>query len=382
MDPDLPDDPKLRLYRFVFEHARDPIIVLDGDGRTLLLNRAARQLPDELIERLFGDVASQPSELALLRRRVAAQGHARTEISAGGRSFEIEGRAHDGQHVLTVCDRTQQRAFENELRALQRIESIGHFTAGLAHDFNNLLTPITCLSSCLEAELPPGGGAREMARDIRTAAELAAGIARQTLRLVRREPRPVEVVRVNAVVEELETLVQRVAGKDVRVELALGTQAGTATLERERLEHALINLVANARDAMPFGGRLTVATEKVSFDAVEANSIEGETMTARAPAHAYVCVRVSDTGIGMSRAVRERVFERFFTTKEPGSGTGLGLAGVRRFVAESDGCIALRSEPGSGTTVALYFPSVEAPLHGEFASVEPAVRDEPSSPGA
>ena len=156
---------------------------------------------------------------------------------------------------------------------------------------------------------------------------------------------------VNPVVADMRTLIERVVGSDVRVEVALGADAGFAVLDRERLERALVDLAVNARDAMPEGGRLTVTTTGVSFDPAEASSMEGANATD------YVCLRVTDTGSGMTPEVRARIFERFFTTKAPGHGTGLGLSAVQRFVADSGGCIAVHSQPGRGTTVAIYFPS-------------------------
>jgi len=221
------------------------------------------------------------------------------------------------------------------------------------HDFNNLLTPIACMSACLEADLPHESAAAEMARDIRLAADRAAGLARQVLKYVRREPSRVEAVNVSAVVAEFEAIIQRVAGTAVEVELKLASNVGCAMLDRERLEHVLLNLVANARDAMPAGGRLTLTTARVSLDEGDADAIEG------ARAGSYVALRVIDTGVGMTTEIRERIFESFFTTKDAEHGTGLGLATARRFVAQSRGCITVHSEAGHGTTMSLYFPVIE-----------------------
>jgi signal transduction histidine kinase len=192
-----------------------------------------------------------------------------------------------------------------------------------------------------------------MARDIRIATEKAAGLARQALGLLRREPvrARAEPVCVNAVVADMRALIERVVGADVRVEVTLGVDAGSAKLERARLERALLDLAVNARDAMQEGGRLTMTTARVSFDATEASSMEGSNGSD------YVCLRMTDTGSGMTPEVRARIFEPFFTTKDPGRGTGLGLSAVRRFVADNGGCIAVHTQPGNGTTMVLYFPS-------------------------
>jgi two-component system cell cycle sensor histidine kinase/response regulator CckA len=314
------------------------------------MNRTARALPDDLTERLFARDGPYAPAVDRLRRELEARAQARAELASAARVIAIEGRTAAGLYVLTLRDITEQRARENELRSLQRVETAGHFALGLAHDMNNLLTPILCLTEHLESDLPQGS-ARAMVHDIRSAAERAAGLTRQTLRLVRREPAHVAPVELNSVVSEMTPLFERVAGHSVRVEVALAPDAGCVRLDRERLEHMLLNLVANARDAMPGGGRLTFGTALVPLGGAGTDpTIE--------PGEAYACLRIADTGIGMTRAVRERIFERFFTTKAIGRGTGLGLDAVRRFVAESQGCIGVHTAPGCGTTVTLYFPLV------------------------
>jgi two-component system cell cycle sensor histidine kinase/response regulator CckA len=348
-----PDDPKPGLYRFLFDHARDATIVFDAKGRILLMNHDARSLPRDLVERLFARDATCALELSLFREELSSLGKSHAEIQIDGRSLSIWGQAHDGQHVVILRDVTEARRVEADLRALQRVESVGHLTASLVHDFNNLLTPIACMSACLEDDLPADSRARDMARDIFTASERAAGLARQVLRYVRREPSRVQCVNVSAAVAEFEAIIVRVAGAGVEVELKLATNAGCAMLDRERLDHVLLNLVANARDAMPAGGRLTLTTARVSLDEGDADAIAG------ARAGSYVALRVIDTGVGMTTEVRERIFESLFTTKDADHGTGLGLATARRFVAQSHGCITVHSDAGHGTTMSLYFPSIE-----------------------
>jgi signal transduction histidine kinase len=348
MPTDFPADTPTDLYRFAFDHAPDPTVVLDEGGRVLLRNGAARALPDAIEGLLAGGC-----ELDLFRRELTRRGHAHLEVDLPGRSVAIDGLVHGRVHVVTFRDRSEQRRLEALVRAMQRAESLGPLGPGLAHDFNNLLTPICYLSTCLEAELPTGVRAWEMARDVRIAAEKAVELARRTLGLVRREPVRArsEPVCVNAVLIDMRTLIERVVGEDVRVEVELGRNAGAAKLDRARLEGALLDLAVNARDAMQTGGRLTMATTRVSFDSAEA-SLEEEPS-----ASDYVCLRMTDTGTGMTPEVRARIFEPFFTTKAPGRGTGLGLPAVRRFVVENGGCIAVHSQPGQGTTMALYFPS-------------------------
>jgi signal transduction histidine kinase len=338
------------LFELVFEHAMDPTVVFDEEGQVLALNRAARDLPEELVDRLFGGDAPQPPELTAFHSDLEDHGHARAEIRLMSRAYLLLGQKHDRQVVIVVRDETRMHRLEADLRALQRVESLGQFTASLVHDFNNLLTPIACVSAILEAELAHDERNGPLAREVRDAAERATNLARQMMSRVRREPPAVAATDVNEVLAGMRLLLERVVGSDVKVQLRLGDDVEATLLDRERLEHVILNLAANARDAMPDGGTLMLATRTVAFDADDADALEG------AHAGAYVTIRVTDTGVGMTREVRERVFERFFTTKQIGHGTGLGLASVRRFVGESGGCVSVHSGEGHGTTVSLYLP--------------------------
>lgn len=341
----------------MFEHARDATIIAGADGHVLLMNTAARELPEELVERLFEERGYRSLDLGRFRDQLRAEGRASVEVKLDGRSLLIDGRTHGAEHIVVLRDVTTERRLDTELRALQRVESIGYLTASLVHDFNNLLTPIALLSAQLEKTLQNDAQAGEMARDIRAAAEGATGLARQMMSFARREPARVARVDVSAVVSEARALLERVVGPDVQVELVMDPAAGDAQLDRERLDHVLLNLAANARDAMSGAGHLVVRTASVTFE-------EGEGSASSAPegaaSGAYVALTLTDSGVGMTSEVRERIFERFFTTKETGQGAGLGLTAVRRFVAESGGFIAVHSGAGLGTTVAMYFPRVEA----------------------
>ena len=354
MNDAISEDSLLALYRFALDQTTDAIVVVGPHANVLMSNRPARELPGGLLERVLTETPGS-AELSAFRGALRASGEARAEVRLEGRSIAIAGRSYGARSVLSFQDVTERRRLEADLGALRRVESVGHFTATLIHDFNNLLTPIACLSACLETDLPAGDETREMAREIRSAAERAATLARQTLRWVRREPARAETVDLGAVLAEIAPLVQRVVGVEVEVEVAAAANPGAVSLDRERLEHAILNLAANARDAMPQGGRLSLSATRVSFDDQEAEGVEG------ARAGGYVALRVADTGVGMNGEVRERMFEPLFTTKEAGRGTGLGLDGVRRFVAESGGCIWVQSGEGYGTTVSMYFPVVALP---------------------
>jgi signal transduction histidine kinase len=337
------DDMSLELFRIAFDHAPDPIIVLDTDGELVMWNREADRWAREACELLFDDESPHAPEIDRFRAQLNADGRAHVETRLDGRSITAVGRTEGAWQVLTLHDVTDVRRQEAELSSARRIESIGHFTASLIHDLNNLLTPIACLSACMEGQFgaqPDAQAVREMARDIRTAAEKAAALARQTLRWVRREPSRVEAIDPCAVIAELEPLIQQVVGAEVRVQLRVADCRGSVLLDREGLEHALLNLAANARDAMPSGGALTLSCTR---------AFPGQ-----------VAISVEDTGIGMNREVKARMLERYFTTKEIGKGTGLGLEAVRAFVRDSGGNLSLHSEEGRGARVSLYFPAADA----------------------
>jgi signal transduction histidine kinase/CheY-like chemotaxis protein len=291
--------------------------------------------------------------LAQLRAHVRDFPRASVQIAVDDRTWLLHGHSVGDRLVVTLRDRTEERAVEAELLAFQRMDSVGFLASTLVHDFNNLLTPIALLGANLESRLGPERIEHAMARDIRAAAERAAGIARQMMNLLRRQPARVEMVNVSAVLAELQGLLERVAGVGITLELSLDADLGDAMVDRERLEHVIVNLVANARDAMPEGGRLTLETQHVTLHDEDVRAI------ARAAPGSYAVIRATDTGLGMSAEVRARVLQGFHTTKR--SGTGLGLGMTRRFLADSDGFLSVTSAPGRGTTVALHLPSVASP---------------------
>jgi signal transduction histidine kinase len=353
MNEGTPNDPNTQLHWLVFEHASEAIVVFDAEGRVASANAAARELPTDFVDGLLAETSPWTRDLEPLRDDFRRLGRARAELCVGGRTFALEAAAVDSWRIVRIRDVSEQRRVEAELRALQRVQSLGHLTASLMHDLNNLLTPIHALGAYLEEELPPGA-AQEAARDVRMAAEKGAALGRRTLQWMRSEPKRTNTVRVSTVVSEMRTLIERVVGNDVQVALAPACDTALASLDKEGLENALLNLAANARDAMPGGGRLTLRATRVSFDERSTGSRSG------VGAGSYVALRVTDTGVGMKREVRERIFERFFTTKPVGHGTGLGLDAVRRFVRDSGGCIAVQSEEGCGTTISLFFPAIDS----------------------
>lgn len=344
------EKPPHSLYRFIFENAPDATVVFDESNGVIIRNRAARQLDPGLYQRIFAPDAPCAVELASFREEIQSMGRSELEVRAGDRVILMRGRAQGSLHVVTLGDVTEFRRLEAELRAFERLESVGLMTASLVHDFNNLLMPIATTSAFLLRQLEQGSDAGDMVRDIQSAADRAVSMTRQVLKVVRGQAARAEELSLSSVVADLQPLVRRVAGPAVRTDLVLAGAPALVRLERERLERVILNLVANGRDAMPSGGRITLSTTEISLTEGDACAIPG------ARDGDYVALRISDTGTGISPEVRERIFTGFATTKDAGHGTGLGLATIQRFMAQSRGCIAVHSQPGCGTTISLYFP--------------------------
>lgn len=321
------------VYRSIFDSTTEALAVLSPDGRLLLANRAARLLGVEIGALPLPGGGLRTSTLSLTDRAGAA------------RVLSVDERPLDGHRLLILRDVTAQSVPDDAVPPRRGVESIGYLAATVVHDFNNLLIPILCTASLLEGELSPEPRLASMAGEVRAAAQRAADLVRGIMTLVRRQPAVAEKVDVNAVIVGMTPLLRRGLPENVDLAFSLDGAPLEVTVDRPRFEVALLNLVANARDAMPEGGKIRVTTARYAPD---------ERWGAAPAGHARIVV--ADDGQGMESEVRERVFERFFTTKAPGRGTGLGLPAVQNFVAESGGRVALESEVGRGTTVTLCLP--------------------------
>ena len=244
------------------------------------------------------------------------------------------------------------RQSEDQLRQSQKMEAIGKLAGGIAHDFNNLLTAITGYSDLLLGQVQLDGQARKNAEEIRKAAFRAASLTHQLLAFSRRQMLTAKVLNLNAVVMDLEPMLRRLIGEDVELKIVPGQALGQIKADPSQIEQIVLNLVVNARDAMPKGGTITIETSNIFLD----ESYAGRHETFRSGP--YVLVAVSDTGCGMDERTRSRIFEPFFTTKEPGKGTGLGLSTVYGIVKQSDGYIWVYSEPRLGTAFKIYLPRI------------------------
>jgi PAS domain S-box-containing protein len=249
-----------------------------------------------------------------------------------------------------VRDITERKAIEEQLRQAQKMEAVGQLTGGVAHDFNNLLTVIIGNLEHLERILPREQSILRMIAAAHRGASRAAMLTNQLLAFSRRQPLLPQVVSVNDLVSGMSDLLRRTIGEPIFVETVLAGGLWPTFLDPNQLENALINLAANARDAMPDGGKLTIETANSFLDEAYAR-MHNEVQPGQ-----YVGIFLTDSGVGMPAAVAAQAFEPFFTTKEAGQGTGLGLSQVYGFVKQSGGHVKIYSEVGQGTTIKVYLP--------------------------
>jgi signal transduction histidine kinase/CheY-like chemotaxis protein len=260
------------------------------------------------------------------------------------------------------------RKTEEHLRHAQKMEAVGVLAGGVAHDFNNLLSVVGSYAVLLLSQVAEGDPMRRDIEEIRLAGERATKLTRQLLAFGRRQVLSPQVLDLHQVVLGLEHMLKRLLSEEIELSLPAVPSKGRVFADASQLEQVILNLVVNARDAMPRGGRLTIDTAIVELDDAYAEANAGV-----APGR-YLKLSVADTGVGMDAATRDRIFEPFFTTKERGKGTGLGLSTVFGIVQQSDGHIRVQSELGHGSTFQLYFP-----LTDQAPSVRASVAPPPTS---
>jgi PAS domain S-box-containing protein len=254
--------------------------------------------------------------------------------------------------VVTICrEVTERRRLETRVHQTQRLEAIGRLAGGIAHDFNNILSAIHGFASIVHGELAERDPLRGDVQEILKAVERAANLTRQLLAFGRRQVLQPKVIDVGGYVRDLERMIRRIVGEDIEIVVRVDEGTVTAKADPGQLEQVLINLVVNARDAMPTGGRITIEASNVVI------GNEDSRESAELSPGNYVMLSVSDTGIGMSKKVQDHIFEPFFTTKESGQGSGLGLSTVFGIVKQSGGHIFVDSDPGHGSTFNIYFPA-------------------------
>ena len=268
--------------------------------------------------------------------------------------------------VFDITERKRAEALEAQLRQAQKIEAVGQLAAGVAHDFNNLLMVITGRSHILLHHLGSNHPLRNHVELIQSTADRAGALTRQLLVFSRREALQPKVLDLSTVVTGMVAMLRRLIGEQIELVTEPISRPGRAKADPAQMEQVVLNLVVNARDAMPHGGRLVIEAGDVEVD----DRAAGEHPGMRPGLHVTLVVR--DTGVGMDAATQARLFEPFFTTKGPGKGTGLGLAVVYGIVKQSGGYIGVESELGKGTTFTVYLPSVEEAVEPAPAEVAPA----------
>jgi PAS domain S-box-containing protein len=363
------------------------IVTLDLEGRVVTLNGAAEALlgcpPGSARGHPLAEVLAHAPELAAILQGVVRRRTGTTAtVSLAGRPsgpvpVEVTAAMLQGSGgqdlgvVAIVRDLTAVRALEAQLRHAQKMEAVGRLAGGVAHDFNNLLTVITGRSQLLLLKLPLDSPLRRDADLIEETAHRASALTRQLLAFSRKQILQPRVVELNEIVRSMEAMLGRLIGEDIRLVTHLEPAAGCVHADPAQLEQVIVNLVVNARDAMPLGGQLTLETRRVELDEAFARQHVG----LHPGPHVRLVVR--DTGVGMDTVTKAHLFEPFFTTKGPGKGTGLGLATVYGIVTQSGGAIRVDSEPGQGATFTIDLPradggvearadrsAVRAALHG------------------
>jgi two-component system, cell cycle sensor histidine kinase and response regulator CckA len=262
-------------------------------------------------------------------------------------------------------DITQRRGLEEPLRQAQKMEAIGRLAGGIAHDFNNLLQVVSGYSDLVLRRLTRRSGLRQYIQEIKNVAEQGAILTRQLMMVSHKPLLQPQVLDFKGIISNITPILQRVLGEDIELTTSVDPMLGHVTADPGQLEQVILNLVVNARDAMPQGGRLTLEAVNVEIDEPHMGRLLG-----MAPGE-YIKLAVSDTGSGMDAETQAHIFEPFFTTKEPGKGTGLGLFTVYGIVNQYGGNMQVESTPGIGSTFTLHFPRVDSPIKGVAAQSVP-----------
>ena len=360
-------------YRQLVENANDIIFMVDREGYCLSMNRAGQEIS--------GFTAGTPggvhlAQIVVPEHTELAQGKLR-QVLEGERipRFELDILSQLGKRVTLELDVhpirvdseivgaqgiardvTARNELEAQLRQAQKMEAIGHLASGVAHDFNNIVTVLRGFADLAIHQLEEGKPVKEDLEEIRRAADSAASLTQQLLIFSRKSVVRPKVLDLNELVRGLDKMLRRLVGEDIEFIVRPGRDGGFVRADPGLIEQVIMNLVVNARDAMPTGGTLTVQTGAATLDsdAARAHQISN--------AGDYVKLTVTDTGTGMTPDVQARIFQPFFTTKGPTSGTGLGLATVQRIAQQAGGGVVVESAPGQGTTFTVYLPRIESAI--------------------
>jgi two-component system cell cycle sensor histidine kinase/response regulator CckA len=356
-------------YRALFDNSPLPKWVYDVETlRFLAVNetavRAYGYSREEFLRMTIRDIRP-PEDVPRLMRdlqevtiddRIGVWRHRKKD----GTEFDAEIHAHtfdqDGRvcRLIVAQDVTERRQLEEQLRQAQKMEAVGRLAGGVAHDFNNILSVILSYGEMLLADLPPSEPMRADIDEIAKAGRRAVGLTRQLLSFSRQQVLEPKVLEPNDLLADIDKMLRRILGADIELAAVPGEGLGRVRADPGSLEQVIMNLVVNARDAMPTGGKLTIETANVELDEQYASQHP------ESKPGPHVMIAVSDTGTGMDAATRARIFEPFFTTKPQGKGTGLGLSTVFGIVHQSGGTVWVYSEVGKGTTFKVFLPRVDA----------------------
>lgn len=367
----------------LLDSSPNAILATDLEGRIRYVNPK--------VESTFGytrdELLGEPVEILVPRSAVASHArrregfHTHPAARAAGIGMDLTGRRKDGsefpaeislapvetadgpQVLATVIDITTRKVAESQLLQAQKLESVGRLAGGIAHDFNNVLFAIKGYAELLAEDLAPERrsslDADEALRNVHAitvAATRAATLTAQLLAFSRQQVVHPEVLELNAAVEAVEPMLRPLIGERIRLSVRLGPETGRVRMAKGQLDQILVNLVINARDAMPDGGTITIESGNAELDAAY---VSRHLDVLPGP---YVFLAVSDTGEGMDAETRDHAFEPFYTTKAQGKGSGLGLATIYGIMQQAGGHVWLYSEPGIGSSFKLYFPRVDAPV--------------------
>jgi signal transduction histidine kinase len=368
------------IFRAIFEHAPIAVARCNPQGVIVEMNLAFRRSLDHEVAsrrslRLCELVRPQDRDktesllcdlLARRRERIAieAGGAGPGQASAQWTAWRQPGWAGEPDHALLIAERTDEAvpAEESPLQS-ERWEAVGRLAGGVVHDFNNLLTGVMLYCDLLLSSLDARDRRRRYADEIRSAIVQATGLVRQLLVFARPQPTPMRLLCLNEVAATMRDLLTRLIGENIVLDLRLDPELGVVSIDQAQVQQILLNLVLNARDALPDGGTITVETSNCRFQPVA-----GAPVPNSPPAFPCVLLVVGDNGHGMDAETRQHLFEPFFTTKNAGAGTGLGLTTVRSIVTTNRGLIHFESEPGRGTRAMILLPRA-------FPSADPSVQD-------
>lgn len=366
-----PDPLNSQIAWFFLNNTGDAVIVLDSSGAIKTWNPAAEKIYGYSLSEiegrhfsyLFGESARE-TECGVLEEKLTAGETTGWDVTQSHKDGSIIHAsldicplfAKDGSplgHCIVGKETTRYRMLQSQLRRTQKLEEVGRLSGGIAHDFNNLLMVVSGYNSMIMAELRPEDPLLAYAIEVDKAAERATALTNQLLSFSRREVTETKVLNLNEMVTDLDKMLRRIIGEDVKIALSLATGLYNTKADPGQISQMMTNLVVNARDAMPAGGAITIETGNV-----EISGPVGDAGQELEPGR-YVKLTISDNGTGMDEETRQHLFEPFFTTKPPGQGTGLGLSIVSGIVSQLRGDISVSTQLGEGTRFSIRLPATE-----------------------